>query len=524
MQPLSKLIQIFSCIILLICTVVFIGWIIGSYTLITFSYLRPSAVGMESMKPITASCFFAFAIMLLLELKGHIKTTRLVVPLIFICSVVNIITHNIKELWFFDLENIMSEATAYIFMIGVVAFYLRGSLKKSYKTFSEVLIVIGFYLALFGMYGYVINYQALYSIYAFSSLSLPTTISFLLLLASIAMLHPSQGGLRIFFRSSLGGFIARRLLLLAFFLPIVVGLVIFKAVHTNALSDELGIVIIVTILSSVITLVGINSSLVVHRMDKKNLVLYRKTKASNRELKSAERRLKRQNQRLRSINQYLDDFVHALAHNLRGDLSNIQGLFEVKKDNPDFELDIFDQKIIYSVEKLDSTLTDIIRLVELQSKAEYDIHEIHFEDYLNKVLGNYKDAIEQLKPVIDADFSEKESICYIPEYLESILFHLLSNNLKYYKPDRQLNVLIRTQVENGYTLLKFSDNGLGIPSTVDSSKAFVPFVRLTTKGSGKGLGLFIVRSMVEKNGGKIRIKSEDGQGTELLVYLKEYEK
>ena len=70
--------------------------------------------------------------------------------------------------------------------------------------------------------------------------------------------------------------------------------------------------------------------------------------------------------------------------------------------------------------------------------------------------------------------------------------------------------------------LAFADNGLGIDLSRQGHKLFRPFSRLTTRGEGKGLGLYLIKNMVEKNGGKVMLHSTPGQGTTVTCYLVEY--
>jgi two-component system CheB/CheR fusion protein len=74
-----------------------------------------------------------------------------------------------------------------------------------------------------------------------------------------------------------------------------------------------------------------------------------------------------------------------------------------------------------------------------------------------------------------------------------------------------------------FVLIRIEDNGLGIDLQKYGNSLFEPFKRLTTQGEGSGLGLHLVKTMVEHNGGLIQVKSEPGIGTSFTLYLKEYE-
>ena len=71
-------------------------------------------------------------------------------------------------------------------------------------------------------------------------------------------------------------------------------------------------------------------------------------------------------------------------------------------------------------------------------------------------------------------------------------------------------------------ILTFKDNGEGIDLEKFGSRLFTPFTRFNTEQEGKGIGLYIVKKMIEKNGGKIEVESEIGKGTTFIIYLREY--
>jgi signal transduction histidine kinase len=95
---------------------------------------------------------------------------------------------------------------------------------------------------------------------------------------------------------------------------------------------------------------------------------------------------------------------------------------------------------------------------------------------------------------------------------------LLSNALKYSSPDRKPEVKIVSYQEKEFTILQVSDNGLGL-SKENQSKIFGMFKRVHQHVEGSGIGLYIIKKMIENVGGKIEVKSEVGKGTTFKVVL-----
>jgi len=83
-----------------------------------------------------------------------------------------------------------------------------------------------------------------------------------------------------------------------------------------------------------------------------------------------------------------------------------------------------------------------------------------------------------------------------------------------------LVIKIKSRKEKEYTILSVKDNGSGIDLAKNMNKLFQPFKRLTDQGTGSGLGLIIVKRVIEKSQGYLEVFSQPGSGTEFKAYLK----
>ena len=114
---------------------------------------------------------------------------------------------------------------------------------------------------------------------------------------------------------------------------------------------------------------------------------------------------------------------------------------------------------------------------------------------------------------------EVDAILYARKNLRSIMYNLVSNAVKYRSPDRTPEVQVNTYRQDGYVVLEVADNGLGIKPE-QQHKLFSMFKRLHTHVEGTGIGLYIVKRIVENAGGHIKLESEVGKGATFKVYFK----
>lgn len=233
----------------------------------------------------------------------------------------------------------------------------------------------------------------------------------------------------------------------------------------------------------------------------------------------AEDLLKKQNEELTKINAELDRFVYSASHDLRAPLMSIKGLLNMikvdpEKKNAEHYLELMER----SVDKLDNFISDIIHYSR-NSRMDILPMSIDFTALL-------QESIDSLKFMEGAETvrSIKTLSCQTPFYsdysrLLIIFNNMISNAVRYRDPWKQDSYLkIDIVVDEKEAVISFSDNGVGIPEEyVD--KIFKMFFRANADSKGSGLGLYIVKSAIEKLSGVIKVQSRVGEGTTFTVSI-----
>ncbi|WP_062542211.1 PAS domain-containing sensor histidine kinase [Rufibacter tibetensis] len=243
------------------------------------------------------------------------------------------------------------------------------------------------------------------------------------------------------------------------------------------------------------------------------------------DLKEAEEALAQKNAQLVQTNNDLDTFVYTASHDLRSPITTIEALIGFLKEeltetaclNADTENIM--NRIITSVSRLQRTIQDLTNISRLQNanqknpKGEpIDVQEV-YEDIKADLVSSSNVPLCQ----IQTDF-QVQQLHFSKKNFRSILYNLLSNALKYQSPDRDCTIHIQTRIEDDQLVLQVKDNGLGLNER-QQEQLFTMFRRFHDHVEGTGVGLFMVKRIVENNNGRIEVDSEEGKGTEFRVYL-----
>lgn len=247
-------------------------------------------------------------------------------------------------------------------------------------------------------------------------------------------------------------------------------------------------------------------------------------KSNNKELEEAYRNVEIINNKLKSSKEILETFVYAAAHDLRSPVVNLRSLLtfihKTKDINKKFELFA---RFEEAVHRLDNTISGLGEIIEMQEADNSTAKVIYFQDILDQILAEYSHKVIATDAKIDASFESCPSIIYLESYLTSIMTNMVTNALKYHKEGQSPQLFIRAEKEGDIVILTFRDEGIGMDLERYGKNLFKPFKRFTTQAEGKGIGLHIIKSMMEKNGGRIELDSELGRGTTFRCYLREYQ-
>ncbi|MDO7844776.1 ATP-binding protein [Hymenobacter sp. M29] len=237
-----------------------------------------------------------------------------------------------------------------------------------------------------------------------------------------------------------------------------------------------------------------------------------------------QRELRDNNDQLTRVNVDLDNFIYTASHDLKAPISNIEGLLDalLAELPPEASQHEPVQPILAlmhdSVNRFKRTIEQLTDVSKLQKEHGLPTEPVDLAAVVRNVRLDLEPLIQSSGAQLEVDVDAAPNVMFSEKNLRSVVFNLLSNALKYRAPDRVPQVRLRARPEGDAVVLEVQDNGLGLDAA-NKQKLFGMFQRFHDHVEGSGIGLYMVKKMVENAGGRITVKSELGQGSTFLVYF-----
>ena len=258
--------------------------------------------------------------------------------------------------------------------------------------------------------------------------------------------------------------------------------------------------------------------------------IYERTK----QLNEANETLEQKNSALKNMNQELEAFTYICSHDLQEPLRKIQTFAGIITDKDKELLSDTSKKYFKRMQHEASRMQTLIK--DLLSFSRLNTSEGFFEiTDLNEIIDDVKEEFKEIMEGKNAfiESTELSEVKIIPFQFRQLVHNLISNALKFSKPDVPPHIIIKSIIEKGrklnkvkllpeieYLHLSFTDNGIGFDKQF-SERIFEVFQKLHGKEeyAGSGIGLAIVKKVVENHKGIILAESEVGKGATFNIYL-----
>lgn len=227
-----------------------------------------------------------------------------------------------------------------------------------------------------------------------------------------------------------------------------------------------------------------------------------------------------QYQKLEGEYQQLDMFSHIISHNLRGPISRVSGILELLKMHPysSEEQQKLMEHLNSSVLLIDDVIRDLNYILVQKKLGQESTDLVSLQEILQEVKLHLSEDIKTSGAEIHAYLYEEKINC-VKAIMISIFYNLISNSIKYAIPNQKPVITIEEKKTDNFLELTFHDEGIGFDAVKYSDKVFRLYNRFHNHVSGKGMGLFLVKSHVDILNGTIEVQSEPRKGAKFMIRL-----
>ncbi len=250
--------------------------------------------------------------------------------------------------------------------------------------------------------------------------------------------------------------------------------------------------------------------------------LYDRAQQEIAERKQAQAHLQMYAKELEARNSELDTFAHMVAHDLKNPLNAVLGYSEMLLEDAGASCNAMQremlQEVVRSAERMLSIIDELLVLSSLHHIEKVGQSELDMALIVAEVQGRLRYMIETSGAVIIVPDQWPKAMGY-SAWVEEVWANYISNAIKYGGQPPRVE-LGATDLKNGWLRFWVKDNGPGVTEE-EKARLFVPFTRMDQiRARGHGLGLSIVRQIVERMGGEVGVESTPGQGATFYFTLR----
>jgi PAS domain S-box-containing protein len=251
--------------------------------------------------------------------------------------------------------------------------------------------------------------------------------------------------------------------------------------------------------------------------------LNKELSAINEELTATNQELHESNTRLTRTNADLDTFVYTASHDLKSPITNVEGLLLALREVLPAEVQQHEvvahllRLLDDTVSRFRFTITQLTDLVRLQQSQQGPAEPVALGPLVATVCHDLAPESQAAGTTVHVEIPTGLWVHFAPANLRSIVYNLLSNAIKYRALNRVAQVWVRAErLADNTVVLQVRDNGLGL-SESQQQRLFQVFQRLHTHVEGTGVGLYMIKRLIEAAGGQITVYSALGVGTTFTV-------
>ncbi len=216
-----------------------------------------------------------------------------------------------------------------------------------------------------------------------------------------------------------------------------------------------------------------------------------------------------------------ETLLDTVSHDVKTPLTTMVLAIDLFKDvspEDEREFQTLLQMLDNAIRKMHDVIHELMDTRKQEHKYKSEEELLSFNYILEDVRLTLRPNIEDSGAIIKSELNVQE-ITFTRRKLRSIIYNLVNNAIKFRSQECPPEIFIRTDRENDFIIISVKDNGIGIEASKQEA-IFSKYFRIQNSIEGTGVGLYLVKEIVNNAGGKIVLESQPGKGSEFKVYLK----
>ncbi len=272
-------------------------------------------------------------------------------------------------------------------------------------------------------------------------------------------------------------------------------------------------------------MIGIGRNITNRKIDEQKIRdLNAKLIEANRIISIERERARQKISLLEELSKLKSEFISNISHELRTPLASVVGFAETiatDEDLPRETIKEFSEIILSEGRRLAKIINDVLDFSKLETgEEELKKEEFEIKKLMDETAAEFSEDIKKKEIVLSKEYPEKEVKIYADKKrIKQALSNLISNAIKYTPNGGRISLMISDYGKEAE--ITISDTGIGIPEK-EIPKLFQKFSKIYRPNapvSGAGMGLVIVKQIVDMHKGIIRVKSEENKGTTFIIRL-----
>lgn len=225
------------------------------------------------------------------------------------------------------------------------------------------------------------------------------------------------------------------------------------------------------------------------------------------------------NEDLKKQNILLEQFAFIAAHNFGGPVARIKGLIQILQDptTRNEELGLLFKHLRTSIDDLDQVTQDLNKILDIQRTTSDFFELVALKPLIQSTISAFNVEIHNKSAQVDLSGFENLHIKGTNAFVQSIFHNLVDNALKYSNSTVIPRLKITCRSEGSNVKIVFEDNGIGMDMKLVLNKMFRLYQRFSYGTTGRGIGLYLIKTQAELMHGTVSVESTPGVGSKFTL-------